>query len=122
MTLLKNTATDDGKKITLTRKNQNIKNKKETIMKTRRIILTLAVMLVMLLAFTSCDAFSGLIPEAQCEHTWGEATCTAPKTCSLCGETEGEALGHTEEIVAGKEATCTTTVLPTVKSVQYVTQ
>ena len=76
-------------------------------MKTRRIILTLAVMLVMLLAFTSCDAFSGLIPEAQCEHTWEEATCTVPKTCSLCGETEGEALGHTEEIVAGKEATCT---------------
>lgn len=28
-------------------------------------------------------------------HTWEEATCTAPKTCSVCGETEGEALGHT---------------------------
>lgn len=37
------------------------------------------------------------------EHTWDEATCTTPKTCSECGETEGETLGHTWE-----EATCTT--------------
>lgn len=27
-------------------------------------------------------------------HTWQEATCTAPKTCSVCGATEGEPLGH----------------------------
>ena len=27
-------------------------------------------------------------------HTWTDATCTAPKTCSVCGATEGEALGH----------------------------
>ena len=27
-------------------------------------------------------------------HEWVEATCTAPKTCKTCGETEGEALGH----------------------------
>lgn len=35
------------------------------------------------------------------EHIWTEATCTAPKTCSGCGEIEGEALSH-EWI----EATC----------------
>lgn len=35
-------------------------------------------------------------------HTWAEATCTEPKTCSVCGATEGEALGY-----AWKEATCT---------------
>ena len=29
-----------------------------------------------------------------CEHTWADATCTAPKTCSACGATEGSALGH----------------------------
>ena len=29
------------------------------------------------------------------EHTWTEATCTEPRTCSECSETEGEALGHT---------------------------
>lgn len=28
------------------------------------------------------------------EHNWTDATCLAPKTCSECGETEGEALGH----------------------------
>ena len=27
-------------------------------------------------------------------HSWINATCTAPKTCSVCGKTEGEALGH----------------------------
>ena len=27
-------------------------------------------------------------------HTWIDATCTEPKTCSVCGATEGEALGH----------------------------
>ena len=25
---------------------------------------------------------------------WNEATCEAPKTCKVCGKTEGEALGH----------------------------
>ncbi len=36
------------------------------------------------------------------EHVWEDATCTSPKTCMECGETEGEALKHTWE-----EATCT---------------
>ena len=27
-------------------------------------------------------------------HTWTAATCTAPKTCTVCGATEGEKLGH----------------------------
>ena len=27
-------------------------------------------------------------------HSWIAATCTAPKTCSICGETEGPSLGH----------------------------
>ena len=30
----------------------------------------------------------------ECEHDWADATCTAPKTCNLCGETEGDALTH----------------------------
>ncbi len=29
-----------------------------------------------------------------CEHEWVDANCTAPKTCSLCEETEGAPLGH----------------------------
>ena len=37
-----------------------------------------------------------------CSHKYKAATCTAPKTCSVCGDTEGEALGHDY-----KAATCT---------------
>lgn len=29
-----------------------------------------------------------------CEHQWTQASCTAPKTCSLCGDTEGAPIGH----------------------------
>lgn len=29
-------------------------------------------------------------PEPECAHEWAEATFSAPKTCSICGETEGE--------------------------------
>ena len=29
------------------------------------------------------------------KHEWQEASCTAPRTCSECGETDGEPLGHT---------------------------
>ena len=36
-------------------------------------------------------------------HKWDEATCTTPKTCSVCGMKEGEPLGH-----KWNEATCTT--------------
>ena len=36
------------------------------------------------------------------EHIWTEPTCTEPKTCTVCGETEGAALGHD-----WKEPTCT---------------
>lgn len=28
------------------------------------------------------------------EHSWVEVTCSAPKTCSICGESEGQALEH----------------------------
>ena len=30
------------------------------------------------------------------EHNWTPATCTAPKTCSVCQATEGDPLGHTQ--------------------------
>jgi len=37
-----------------------------------------------------------------CQHDWKAATCTAPKTCKLCGETEGNVLAH-----SWIDATCT---------------
>ena len=37
-----------------------------------------------------------------CNHSYKEATCTAPKTCSKCGATEGSAIGH-----SWSTATCT---------------
>lgn len=74
-------------------------------MKARSIIL-LAVLVALVMVFTSCDQLDQFFPDTH-EHTFEEATCTSPKTCSECGATEGEALGHTEEAVAGKAATCT---------------
>lgn len=40
-------------------------------------------------------------------HTWVDATCTKPKTCSVCGATEGSALGHNYVGVVTKQPTCT---------------
>ncbi|MBE6763376.1 MAG: hypothetical protein E7553_03340 [Ruminococcaceae bacterium] len=43
-----------------------------------------------------------LLSSCGCKHEWTAATCTTPKTCSLCNEIEGEALGHN-----WLDATCT---------------
>ncbi|MBQ7352682.1 MAG: hypothetical protein IJW54_01635 [Clostridia bacterium] len=40
-------------------------------------------------------------------HDWSSATCTAPKTCSVCGATDGNALGHTP---ADDDGDCTTAI------------
>ena len=42
-------------------------------------------------------------------HDMADATCTKPATCKRdgCNYTEGKALGHKEETVPGKAATCT---------------
>lgn len=37
-----------------------------------------------------------------CFHDWRDATCTEPRTCAICGRTEGDALGH-----SWQPATCT---------------
>lgn len=56
---------------------------------------SLTSIFILLLAFslTACS----------CKHEWTEATCTAPKTCSLCQKAEGEPLRH-----SWNDATCTT--------------
>ena len=46
-----------------------------------------------------------------CSHTWQDATCTAAKTCTKCGATDGEALGHDIVVDKAVAATCTATGL-----------
>ncbi len=42
-----------------------------------------------------CDAsLSGAEKIAALGHKWDEATCDAPKTCSVCAKTEGDKLAH----------------------------
>ena len=41
-------------------------------------------------------------------HDWKDATCRVPKTCSICGETEGEIGGHAYAETAKVEATKST--------------
>ena len=44
----------------------------------------------------NCDATSTIeIPNTALEHVWTEASCKAPKTCTLCGLTDGDLLPHT---------------------------
>ena len=44
-------------------------------------------------------------------HTWKDATCTAPQTCSVCGATQGELAAHTEVTDEAVAPTCTATGL-----------
>ncbi|MBQ7345715.1 MAG: RICIN domain-containing protein, partial [Oscillospiraceae bacterium] len=57
----------------------------------------------------TCDNCGDIYTEdeiAATGHDWQDATCTAPKTCAVCGLTEGEALGHSYEAVV-TAPTCT---------------
>ncbi|MBR5525097.1 MAG: hypothetical protein IKU51_07510 [Clostridia bacterium] len=40
-------------------------------------------------------------------HAWSDATCTSPKTCTDCGATEGNTLGHNYISEVTKQPTCT---------------
>ena len=49
-----------------------------------------------------------LLTGCACQHEWADANCLAPKTCNLCQETEGEALGHNwAEATCAAPKTCT---------------
>ena len=47
---------------------------------------TTALLLAISMLFTLCACGH--------EHSWTEASCTEPRTCDVCGATEGEPLGH----------------------------
>ena len=70
-------------------------NAKRISIKSKKLIIAVLGCCICLLILVCIDSFHIL-------HDWQEATCTEPKTCSVCGKTEGEALGHIWE-----EATCT---------------
>ena len=58
----------------------------------KKIISIVIIICMLSLCLTSCVH----------EHDWIDATCTTPKTCNSCGETEGTSIGH-----AYSNATCT---------------
>lgn len=57
----------------------------------KRNLTTLIVLLICVHLLSGCG----------CQHEWATVSCTLAKTCSQCGETEGEPLGHN-----WAEATC----------------
>ena len=63
--------------------------------KAKGIVLCTAMLVLLIPSIASCD-------DTECNHTWLDATCDSPKTCSVCNEIEGEPLGHT-----WVDATCT---------------
>ena len=41
-----------------------------------------------------CEECGAKVDNTVVAHTYNDATCLTPKTCSVCGATDGEALGH----------------------------
>ncbi len=54
------------------------------------------------------DSYSEMI--VQKAHSWKSATCSAPKTCTACGKSEGSALGHSNDAVCTR---CGVTIFKT---------
>jgi len=75
-----------------------IKMKGAKHMKTKNLLLLAIAILALGMLFAGCAQ--------ECEHSWKPATCTTAKTCEICKATEGEPLGHAEEEVEGKPASC----------------
>lgn len=73
------------------------------------LVIAIACVLALSFALVGCGGSSGGEGNtpASHEHEWSEATCTEPQVCSICGQTQGEALGHdVQEWTVDKEATC----------------
>lgn len=70
----------------------------ETMKKSYQVIVSIFCAALLLMSLSACS----------CRHEWTDATCTEPKVCSKCGETEGDALGHSwGSWKVGKKATAT---------------
>ena len=55
-------------------------------------------------------------------HDFDAANCTSPKTCAICDETEGEALGHADDNGDFKCDRCSTKVLPAANEALTIAQ
>ena len=56
-------------------------------MKNNKIKIAVAILLVLVVSLVCFLIF-------RCDHQWEEATCIAPKTCTLCGKTKGKTIEH----------------------------
>lgn len=56
----------------------------------KKIAFLLAALLCVTVLLAACGSGAETpTTEAPCEHQWSEAGCYTPKTCDLCGATEG---------------------------------
>ncbi len=70
-----------------------------------RVILLVTALVLVFSAFVGCKGNGNDTP-AECVHQGGTATCTDAAVCELCGESYGEAKGHSHEAVV-TAPTCT---------------
>ena len=76
----------------------------------------LAIVMILAMSATlliSCGTVEDTPEETECTHEFKDATCTVPKTCTKCGETEGEVIAHTVE--NGKCPTCDASLFDVMK-------
>lgn len=65
-------------------------------------ILSILLCVLLCLCLTACrsnddnriDGTSNITDSTPCSHMYSSATCTEPQKCRMCGETKGNALGH----------------------------
>lgn len=67
----------------------------------KRFLCGILSVILLVLSLSSCSSggqsISGsgdALQTTECDHDWAETTCDTPRTCTKCGKTEGDALGH----------------------------
>lgn len=72
----------------------------------KKIIKTLLVVMVVVLALTALTACDLSFFDKECQHSGGTATCTEKAVCEQCGESYGELLAHKEIKLPASASTC----------------